>query len=75
MTRRVAESHGRTAGQTVLRWHLDNGLVPIPKTVRPRRLAENLDVFDFRLTHEDHKALASLAGTQETMDPDTHEEF
>ncbi|MFI5671059.1 aldo/keto reductase [Streptomyces sp. NPDC051704] len=71
----VAERHGRTPGQAVLRWHLDNGLVPIPKTVRPQRLAENLGVFDFRLTHDDHKALASLAGTQIAMDPDTYEEF
>ncbi|MFI8266307.1 aldo/keto reductase [Streptomyces sp. NPDC085665] len=71
----VAERHGRTPGQAVLRWHLDSALVPIPKTVRPQRLAENLGVFDFRLTHDDHKALASLAGTQIAVNPDTYEEF
>ncbi|MFE5539115.1 aldo/keto reductase [Streptomyces sp. NPDC056492] len=72
---RVAGRHGRTPGQVVLRWHLDHGLVPIPKTVRPQRLVENLGVFDFRLTRDDHRALASLAGTQTAMDPDAHEEF
>ncbi|RSS83594.1 aldo/keto reductase [Streptomyces sp. WAC06614] len=71
----VAERHGRTPGQAVLRWHLDNGLVPIPKTVRPVRLAENFAVFDFRLTADDHASLDTLAGTQTAMDPDVHEEF
>ncbi|MFF0220238.1 aldo/keto reductase [Streptomyces vinaceus] len=75
VVKEVAERHGRTPGQVVLRWHLDNALVPIPKTVRPQRLTENLGVFDFRLTEADHTALGTLAGTQSAMDPDAHEEF
>ncbi|MFE2856727.1 aldo/keto reductase [Streptomyces lavendulae] len=71
----IADFHGKTAGQAVLRWHLDNGLVPIPKTKRPSRLAENLGVFDFHLTSDDHRELELLDGAQSAMDPDTYEEF
>ncbi|MFD8985000.1 aldo/keto reductase [Streptomyces sp. NPDC059564] len=75
MVEGIANFHGRTPGQAVLRWHLDNGLVPIPKTKRPSRLAENLGVFDFHLTSNDHRDLDLLDGSQSAMDPDTHEEF
>jgi 2,5-diketo-D-gluconate reductase A len=59
----VAQRHSRTPAQVVLRWHVQLGLVPIPKTSRPDRMAENLDVFDFRLDEEDMTALAGLEGT------------
>jgi 2,5-diketo-D-gluconate reductase A len=57
---RIARAHGKTAAQVVIRWHLDLGLMVIPKTVTPARLAENFDVFDFTLTAEDHTAIAAL---------------
>jgi 2,5-diketo-D-gluconate reductase A len=49
----LAEKHGKTPGQLVLRWHIQNGLVTIPKTASPGRMAENLDVFDFALDPQD----------------------
>jgi 2,5-diketo-D-gluconate reductase A len=55
----LAEKYGRTPGQVVLRWHLDLGLVAIPKSADPTRLRENLDVFDFTLDETD---LASMSG-------------
>ncbi|WP_424937497.1 MULTISPECIES: aldo/keto reductase [Bacteria] len=46
----AAVAHGKTPAQVVLRWHLQHGNIVFPKSVRPERLRENLDVFDFALT-------------------------
>jgi len=56
----VARSHGKTPAQIVLRWHVQQGLVPIPKSADPRRLSENLDVFGFSLTAEELAAIGGL---------------
>lgn len=56
----LAEKHGKTPGQLVLRWHIQNGLVTIPKTASPGRMAENLDVFDFALDPQDLAELSIL---------------
>jgi 2,5-diketo-D-gluconate reductase A len=57
---RLAEKHGKTPGQLVLRWHIQNGLVTIPKTASPERMTENLDVFDFALDPQDLAELSVL---------------
>jgi len=56
----LAEKHGKTPGQLVLRWHIQNGLVTIPKTSSPERMQENLDVFDFALDPQDLAELSVL---------------
>jgi 2,5-diketo-D-gluconate reductase A len=56
----IGDKHGRTPGQIVVRWHLDNGLVVIPKSKNAQRLAENLDVLDFALDADDLAAIATL---------------
>jgi 2,5-diketo-D-gluconate reductase A len=56
----LAEKHGRTPSQIVLRWHVQNGLVAIPKSRNPQRMAENLAVFDFELDADDLAALDTL---------------
>lgn len=56
----IAKHHHKTPAQVIIRWHLQNDLVVIPKTVHPTRLAENLDVFNFVLTDEDMMAIAAL---------------
>ncbi|MGP3689377.1 aldo/keto reductase [Streptomyces sp. IBSNAI002] len=56
----IAAKHGRSAAQVVLRWHLRNGNVAIPKSVTPSRIRENLDVFGFELDAEDAAALDAL---------------
>jgi 2,5-diketo-D-gluconate reductase A len=56
----IAARLGKTPAQVVLRWHVQQGLVPIPKSSNPERLAQNLDVFSFDLSPEDMKSIASL---------------
>ena len=56
----LAEKHGRTAAQVVLRWHLQLGTIVIPKSVTPARIEENLDVFGFELDADDLAAIAGL---------------
>jgi len=56
----LAEKHGRTPAQVVLRWHLTLGNVVIPKSVTPSRIKENIDVFGFELDAADMAAFAAL---------------
>jgi 2,5-diketo-D-gluconate reductase A len=56
----IAARHGRTPAQVVLRWHLQQGRVVIPKSVTPARIRENLDVFGFALTAEELAAVDAL---------------
>ncbi|MFJ2415783.1 aldo/keto reductase [Streptomyces brevispora] len=56
----VAQKHGRTPAQAVLRWHLQTGNVVIPKSVTPSRIVENIDVFGFELDDDDLAAFAAL---------------
>ena len=67
---RIARSHGRTPAQVVLRWHIESGLVVIPKTATPARIAENFDLFGFGLTAEDHAAIAGLDKSDGRIGPD-----
>jgi diketogulonate reductase-like aldo/keto reductase len=56
----IAEAHGKTPAQVMLRWHLQEGRSAIPKSVKAARIAENFDVFDFELTTEQLTALDKL---------------
>ncbi|MGB3911093.1 MAG: aldo/keto reductase [Pseudolysinimonas sp.] len=56
----VAERLGRTPAQIVLRWHVQQGLVVIPKSSDPARLAQNLDLFSFELSPDDMASIATL---------------
>ena len=56
----IAGRHSKTVGQVVLRWLVQRNIVALAKTVRPERMAENLDIFDFVLDDEDMTAIASL---------------
>ncbi|MFC7303362.1 aldo/keto reductase [Streptomyces monticola] len=56
----IAQKHGKTPAQVVLRWHLQLGNVVIPKSVTPSRIQENIDVFGFELDDEDLGAIAAL---------------
>lgn len=69
--RSVAEKHAKTTAQIALRWHVQNGLVAIPKSADPGRLAANLEVFDFELDASDLEAIGTLdAGPGAGVDSD-----
>ncbi|WIB27474.1 aldo/keto reductase [Curtobacterium sp. MCSS17_015] len=72
----AATAHGVSAGQVVLRWHVQLGAVPVPKSGDPDRQRENLDVFGFTLTDDEVRAISALErGRLWDGDPDTHEEM
>ena len=56
----IADRHGKTAAQVMLRWLNQRGVVVIPKSVSKARMAENLDIFDFTLDDEDMRRMAVL---------------
>lgn len=56
----IGQKYGKTNGQVILRWLLQRGIVVIPKSVHQPRMAENIDVFDFELSADDMKVMATL---------------
>ena len=72
----LAEIHGVTPTQVVLRWHVQLGSTPIPKSADPDRQRENADVFGFALTADEVEAISALErGRLWDGDPNTHEEM
>ena len=66
---KIADRHGKTTAQVILRWHLQRNIPTIPKTVHKDRMAENLDVFDFALTEREMESIAGMdIGHSEIMD-------
>jgi diketogulonate reductase-like aldo/keto reductase len=61
---RIADVHGVTPAQVVLRWHVEHRIVAIPKSTSPQRIAENAGIFDFELAPAEVEQLDGLAGTR-----------
>jgi 2,5-diketo-D-gluconate reductase A len=76
--RAAAEAHGVTPGQVILRWQVQQGNLPIPKSATPARQRENLDVFGFELDGAEMEAITALGRSDGRLfggDPDSHEEM
>ncbi|WP_460835744.1 aldo/keto reductase [Nocardioides hungaricus] len=74
----AAEAHGVTPGQVILRWQVQLGAVPIPKSATPERQRQNLDVFGFELADDEMSAITVLGRADGRLfggDPDMHEEL
>lgn len=67
---RIAAANSKSAAQVILRWHIQHGHIAIPKSARPDRMADNIDVFDFELSTEDIASIDALdkgaTGTRRT---------
>ncbi|CAM3782686.1 aldo/keto reductase [Mesobacillus thioparans] len=69
--RSIAERHGKTPAQIILRWHLQHEIIPIPKSITPSRLKENAEVFDFQLSQQEMAEIDGLNKNQRFgADPD-----
>lgn len=71
----IAREHAVTPAQAVVRWHVQRGAVPIPKSATPARQRENLDVFGFELSADEMSVLSGMETGRLGGDPDVHEEF
>jgi diketogulonate reductase-like aldo/keto reductase len=68
----IANNHGKTPAQVIVRWHLQLGNVTIPKSVTPERVRENIDVFDFALSDAELREIEGLdRGDRLGPDPDS----
>ena len=68
--RAIAERSSRTVAQVILRWHLETGSIAIPKSANAARMAENIDLFGFELTSNDHAVIAGLDRPDGRIGPD-----
>lgn len=68
----IAKVHGKSPAQVVIRWHIQNGLIVIPKSTNESRIKENIDVFDFELSYDEMAVLNALEnGKRQGPNPDT----
>lgn len=68
----LAEKHGKSPAQVILRWHVQSGFIVIPKSIRAERIQENIALFDFELSDSDMQAIAGMdRGQRIGADPDT----
>lgn len=63
----IAQKHGKSVAQIILRWHLQRGIVVIPKSVHIERMRENIDVFDFTLSDDETAMIATLDKKQSSF--------
>ena len=71
LLKRIGEKYGKSVTQVVLRWHIQNGIIPLVRTLNPAHQRENLDVFDFELTESEMKAIDAInINSRLRYDPD-----
>ena len=71
LLKRIGEKYSKSVTQVVLRWHIQNGIIPLVRTLNPAHQRENLDVFDFELTESEMKAIDAInINSRLRYDPD-----
>ena len=74
----IANHHNKTVAQVILRWHVQLGAIPIPKSASPQRQLENISIFDFSLSETEMDTINALTrpdGRNKNQDPAVYEEF
>lgn len=66
----IADKHKKTPAQVILRWHMENGIIAIPKSITPSRIQENIHIFDFKLDADDMSAMEKLDSKNGRIGPD-----
>jgi diketogulonate reductase-like aldo/keto reductase len=69
---KLGKKYGKSPAQVMIRWCIEQGAVPLPKSVTPARMQENIDVFDFELSAQDMKELGRLNRNYRTAWDPTH---
>ena len=69
---RIAEAHEKSTAQVILRWNIQHGIIPLPKSAHPERLRENIDIFDFELSPDEMTAIDLLNTDSVYLDPETY---
>ena len=75
---KIADHHNKTVAQVILRWHVQLGAIPIPKSASPQRQLENISIFDFSLSETEMDTINALTrpdGRNKNQDPAVYEEF
>ncbi|GEL15325.1 aldo/keto reductase [Pediococcus cellicola] len=75
---KIAAAHHKSVGQTILRWEIQLGVMPLPKSASTARQRENIQIFDFQLTDQEMQAITGLDrpdGRTKDQDPAVYEEF
>lgn len=65
----LAEKYGKSPAQIVIHWHIQHGLIVIPKSVHPERIRQNIDVFDFELTNDEMLSIDSIESSRQGHSP------
>ena len=69
---RIAAVHDKSTAQVILRWNIQLGIIPLPKSGNPERIHENIDIFDFELTPEEMTSINLLNTDSVYLDPETY---
>ena len=67
----LAAKHRKSVSQIVLRWHLQRGILPLPKSITPSRIVENAQLFDFELSSQEMNFITHIKCKSSGLDPDT----
>ena len=70
VAKQLAEKYHKSVAQVALRWSLQKGFLPLPKSVTSENIMSNLDIFDFELSADDDKKLDRIEGVARQKDPD-----